>query len=58
MFLESVREGTMKNASSAEVPEGNRVIPYEIVEIEFGTDKHMEEMSLKEHLKKCMGKIV
>ena len=42
MFLESVREGTMKIASSAEVPEGNRVIPYEIVGIEFGTDRIIE----------------
>lgn len=42
MFLENVREGTMKIASSAEVPEGNRVIPYEIVGIEFGTDRIIE----------------
>ena len=42
MFLESVREGTMKIASSAEVPEGNRVIPYEIVGIEFDTDRIIE----------------
>lgn len=42
MFLESIREGTMKIASSAEVPEGNRVIPYEIVGIEFGIDRIIE----------------
>ncbi len=42
MFLESVREGTMKIASSAEVPEGNRIIPYEIVGIEFDTDRIIE----------------